>query len=78
MILHKFSRQTRLYEKPGLTLPLTNRPNETWLRRFFQAIPETERNFLHFGVLIIKALQSCFGGPNWDNVIPILKQTFLT
>jgi L-amino acid N-acyltransferase YncA len=73
-MLDDYPKEVELRDGEIATLRIISREEEDHLIMFFLTIPEDERNFLRYDVTERENLESWFGGPQWNEVFPIMAE----
>jgi len=73
-MIDDYPKLVELRDRRNATLRIATREDEERLVRFFELIPENERNFLRYDVTDGEALDGWFGGPNWEDVFPLVAE----
>jgi ribosomal protein S18 acetylase RimI-like enzyme len=71
-MLDDYPKELELRDGQNAVLRVAQREDRTPLVLFFVGIPEEERDFLLYDVSEEENLEGWFGGPNWEEVFPII------
>jgi L-amino acid N-acyltransferase YncA len=73
-MLDEYPKELELRDGQNATLRILTRADEDRALMFFLTLPESDRNFLHYDITDRETLDSWFGGPNWEEVFPLMAE----
>lgn len=73
-MLDEYPKEFELHDGENVSLRILTRADEDRMLMFFLTIPESERNFLHYDVTDRETLDGWFGGPDWEEVFPLVAE----